>query len=190
MYEHFTDGARKVMKMANMEAQRYHHFYIGPEHILLALVQEGSGLAAQVLRSLEVDPDRIRNEVEKLPVEVGETVMSNPVPRAKKVIEYAITEARELNHVYIGTEHILLGLMREAESGPAQILLKQGLSPSNVRDAVLQMLSQRTETPAQVIIPALLARFPAHIVQAMSHLDGLIQFFRDMQEDVIARARF
>ena len=118
MYERFTDRARKVMQLANQEAQRFNHEYVGTEHVLLGLVKEGSGVAANVLKNLDVDLRKIRVEVEKIVQSGpghghdGETA---PDPRAKKVIEYAIEEARNLNHNYVGTEHLLLGLLREQE---------------------------------------------------------------------------
>ena len=110
MYERFTDRARKVMQLANQEAQRFNHEYIGTEHILLGLVKEGSGVAANVLKNLEVDLRKIRLEVEKLVQSGPEMVTVGKLPqtpRAKKVIEYSMEEARNLNHSYVGTEHIL-----------------------------------------------------------------------------------
>src|SRR3972149_1444344 len=118
MYERFTDRARKVMQLANQEAQRFNHEYIGTEHILLGLIKEGSGVAANVLKNLDVDLRKIRLEVEKL-VQSGPDMVTMgklpQTPRAKKVIEYSMEEARNLNHNYVGTEHILLGLLREQE---------------------------------------------------------------------------
>ena len=118
MFERFTDRARKVMALANQEAQRFNHEYIGTEHILLGLVKEGSGVGANVLKNLDVDLRKVRLEVEKL-VKSGPDMVTMgklpQTPRAKKVIEYAIEEARNLNHNYVGTEHLLLGLLR----GPA-----------------------------------------------------------------------
>src|SRR6266487_933347 len=108
MYERFTDRARKVMQLANQEAQRLHHEYIGTEHILLGLVKEGSGVAANVLKNLDVDLHKIRLEIEKLvqpSLEVGMPGKMPQTPRAKKVIEYAIEEARNLDHNYVGSEH-------------------------------------------------------------------------------------
>src|SRR5437660_7507015 len=118
MYERFTDRARKVMHLANQEAQRLQHEYIGTEHILLGLIQEGSGVAANVLKNLDVDLRKVRAEVEKLvqcSPEVAVPGKRPQTPRAKKVIEYAIEEAHKLNHNYVGTEHLLLGLLREVE---------------------------------------------------------------------------
>ena len=117
MYERFTDRARKVMQLANQEAQRFNHEYIGTEHILLGLVKEGSGVAANVLKNLDVDLRKIRLEVEKLVQSGPEMVTMGKLPqtpRAKKVIEYSMEEARNLNHNYVGTEHILLGFAARA----------------------------------------------------------------------------
>jgi len=143
MFERFTDRARKVMALANQEAQRFNHEFIGTEHILLGLVKEGSGVGATVLKNLDVDIKKLRLEVEK-------TVKSGPdmvtmgklpqTPKAKKVIEYAIEEARALNHNYVGTEHILLGLLREAEGVAAQVLMNLGLKLEDVRQEVLNLL--------------------------------------------------
>src|SRR6478752_5990925 len=130
MYERFTDRARKVMQLANQEAQRFNHEYIGTEHILLGLVKEGSGVAANVLKNLDVDLRKIRLEVEKLVQSGPEMVTMGKLPqtpRAKKVIEYSMEEARNLNHNYVGTEHILLGLLREQEGVAAQVLMNLGL---------------------------------------------------------------
>src|SRR6187401_2691723 len=111
MYERFTDRARKVMQLANEEAQRLNHEYIGTEHILLGLIKEGSGVAANVLKNLDMDLTKVRFEVERMvqpSPNVGMPGKLPQTPRAKKVIEYAIEEARDFNHNYIGTEHILL----------------------------------------------------------------------------------
>ncbi|HEV7282256.1 MAG TPA: ATP-dependent Clp protease ATP-binding subunit [Pirellulaceae bacterium] len=143
MYDRFTDRARKVMQLANQEAQRFNHEYIGTEHILLGLVKEGSGVAANVLKNLEVDLRRIRLEVEKLVQSGPEMVTMGKLPqtpRAKKVIEYSMEEARNLNHNYVGTEHILLGLLREQEGVAAQVLMNLGLKLEDVRDEVLNLL--------------------------------------------------
>jgi ATP-dependent Clp protease ATP-binding subunit ClpC len=148
MYERFTDRARKVMQLANQEAQRFNHEYIGTEHILLGLVKEGAGVAANVLKKLGIELRKVRLEVEKI-VQTGPdmvTMGSLPqTPRAKKVIEYAIEEARYLNHNYVGTEHVLLGLLREQEGVAAQVLMNLGLKLENVREEVLTMLGQNPD---------------------------------------------
>ena len=148
MYERFTDRARKVMQLANQEAQRFNHEYIGTEHILLGLVKEGSGVAANVLKNLEVDLRKIRLEVEKLVQSGPEMVTVGKLPqtpRAKKVIEYSMEEARNLNHTYVGTEHILLGLLREQEGVAAQVLMNLGLKLEDVREEVLNLLGHGLE---------------------------------------------
>src|SRR6201995_2904812 len=143
MYERFTDRARKVMQLANQEAQGFNHQYIGTEHILLGLVKEGSGVAANVLKNLEIDLRKIRLEVEKI-VQSGPDMVTMgklpQTPRAKKVIEYSIEEARNLNHNYVGTEHLLLGLLREQEGVAAQVLMNLGLKLEDGREEVLNLL--------------------------------------------------
>ena len=143
MFERFTDRARKVMALANQEAQRLNHEYIGTEHILLGLVKEGSGVGANVLKNLDIDLRKVRMEVEKL-VKAGPEMVTMgklpQTPRAKKVIEYAIEEARNLNHNYVGTEHLLLGLLREHDGVAAQVLMNLGLKLEEVREEVLNLL--------------------------------------------------
>src|SRR5437667_169293 len=148
MFERFTDRARKVMALANQEAQRFNHEYIGTEHILLGLVKEGSGVGANVLKNLDVDLRKVRLEVEKL-VKSGPDMVTMgklpQTPRAKKVIEYAIEEARSLNHNYVGTEHLLLGLLREQDGVAAQVLMNLGLKLEDVREEVLNLLGAVVE---------------------------------------------
>src|SRR5438093_643216 len=149
MYERFADRARKVMQLANQEAQRFNHEYIGTEHILLGLVKEGSGVAANVLKNLDIDLRKIRLEVEKI-VQTGSGEMVSMgklphTPRAKKVIEYSIEEARNLNHNYVGTEHLLLGLLREQEGVAAQVLMNLGLKLEDVREEVLNLLGHNMD---------------------------------------------
>jgi len=149
MFERFTDRARKVMALANQEAQRFNHEYIGTEHILLGLVKEGSGVGANVLKHLDVDLRKVRLEVEKL-VKAGPEMVTMgklpQTPRAKKVIEYAIEEARNLNHNYVGTEHLLLGLLREHDGVAAQVLMNLGLKLEEVREEVLNLLGAGQES--------------------------------------------
>jgi ATP-dependent Clp protease ATP-binding subunit ClpC len=148
MFERFTDRARKVMALANQEAQRLNHEYIGTEHILLGLVKEGSGVGANVLKNLDVDLRKVRLEVEKL-VKAGPEMVTMgklpQTPRAKKVIEYAIEEARNLNHNYVGTEHLLLGLLREHDGVAAQVLMNLSLKLEEVREEVLNLLGAGNE---------------------------------------------
>ncbi|MBI4576833.1 MAG: ATP-dependent Clp protease ATP-binding subunit [Planctomycetes bacterium] len=143
MFDRFTDRARKVMGLARQEAQRFNHEYIGTEHILLGLVQEGSGVAANVLKNLGVELTKIRHEVERI-VQSGPSMVTMGqlpfTPRAKKVLELSVEEASNLGHNYIGTEHLLLGLIRENDGVAAQVLLNMGLKLEDVRDEVLELL--------------------------------------------------
>lgn len=143
MYERFTDIARKTMQLANMEAQRFNHEYIGTEHLLLGLIKEGSGVAASVLKNLNMDLRKIRHEVEKIVHSGPDTVTMGRLPQtpnAKKVIEYAIKKAVELQHNYVGTEHILLGLLRVEEAVAAQVLMQLGLTLEGTRAAIRKLL--------------------------------------------------
>ena len=147
MYERFTDRARKVMQLANQEAQRFNHEYIGTEHVLLGLIKEGSGVAANVLKNLDVDLRKIRLEVEKL-VQSGPDMVTMgklpQTPRAKKVIEYSMEEARHLSHNYVGTEHYPARPAAGAGRGvAAQVLMNLGLKLEDVRDEVPQSARPR-----------------------------------------------
>ncbi|HHT9117050.1 MAG TPA: ATP-dependent Clp protease ATP-binding subunit [Candidatus Hypogeohydataceae bacterium YC38] len=143
MFDKFTDRARKVMALAREEARRYNHEYIGTEHILLGLVKEGSGVAATVLQNLDIELKKIRMEVEKI-VQTGPDLVSVGqlpfTPKVKKVLEYAMEEAKNLGHNYIGTEHLLLGLLREHEGVAAQVLLNLGVRLEDVREEVINLL--------------------------------------------------
>ena len=148
MFERLTDRARKVMALANQEAQRFNHEYIGTEHILLGLVKEGSGVGPNVLKNLDIDLRKVRLEVEKLVKSGPEMVTMGKLPqtpRAKKVLEYAIEEARNLNHNYVGTEHLLLGLLREQDGVAAQVLMNLGVKLEEVREEVLNLLGAGVE---------------------------------------------
>ena len=144
MFERLTDRAKKVMSLANQEAQRLKSEYIGTEHVLLGLVKEGSGVGANVLRNLGADLRNIRTEVEKAAKQAGGHAVNMgklpQTPKAKKVMEYAIEEARNLNHNYIGTEHLLLGLLRERQGKAVQALDALGIKIDQVRDEVLSLL--------------------------------------------------
>jgi ATP-dependent Clp protease ATP-binding subunit ClpA len=136
MYERFTDRSRKVMQLANQEAQRFNHEYISTEHILVGLIKEAHGLGATILKNLDIDLRKIRLEVEKRiqPGADSVTFMGRlpHTPRSKKVIELSIAAAREMDHNYVGTEHILLGLVREVEGTAAQILAELGATKEAV----------------------------------------------------------
>ncbi len=143
MFDRFTDRAKKVMSFARQEAMKFNHEYIGTEHILLGLVQEGSGVAANVLKNMTIDLEKIRHEVEKI-VKTGPSMVTMGqlpfTPRAKKVLELSLEEASQLSHNYIGTEHLLLGLIRENEGIAAQVLMNIGIKLDEVREEVLEFL--------------------------------------------------
>ena len=147
MFNKFTERARKVILLAKQEAKRFNHDYIGTEHILLGLLREGEGVAAAVLQSLSMNLDNIRLEVEKLVQPGPTTVVSGDLPftpKAKKVMELAMDEARALGHNYIGTEHLLLGLIREGEGVASQVFMNLGLDLERVRDEVIKLLGSTT----------------------------------------------
>ena len=143
MFERFTDRARRVVVLAQEEARYLNHNYIGTEHILLGLLNEGEGIAAQALESLDIDLASVRDEVVKI-IGQGQQSPSGHIPftpRAKKVLELSLREALQLGHNYIGTEHILLGLIREGEGVAAQVLQQLGAELQKVRQTVIQLLS-------------------------------------------------
>jgi len=139
----FTDRARKVMRLSGKAAGRVNQDYIATEHLLLGLIEEGSGVAANVLTHLGVDQLQVRLEIEKI-VPAGPARLPKGklplTPRARSVIEFAVEEARNLNHNYVGTEHLLLGLMRDHEGVAAQVLMNVNLKCEDVRAAVLNLL--------------------------------------------------
>jgi ATP-dependent Clp protease ATP-binding subunit ClpC len=147
MFDRFTERARKVIILAKEEAKRFNHDYIGTEHILLGLIKEGESVAAAVLQNLGLSLDTIRLEVEKL-VQFGpSTIVSGDIPftpKAKKVIELAMDEARRLGHNYIGTEHLLLGLIKEGEGVASHVLMNVGLDLNKVRAEVIKLLGSTT----------------------------------------------
>ncbi|HEV2238278.1 MAG TPA: Clp protease N-terminal domain-containing protein, partial [Ktedonobacterales bacterium] len=143
-FDKFTERARKVLSLAQDEAQRFNHNYIGTEHLLLGLVREGDGVAAKVLNNLGVELTKVRSAVEFI-IGRGDRIVLGEIgltPRAKKVIELAVDEARRLNHHYIGTEHLLLGLVREGEGIAAGVLESLGVNLEKVRTQTIQVLSQ------------------------------------------------
>ncbi|WP_312978618.1 ATP-dependent Clp protease ATP-binding subunit [Corynebacterium sp.] len=158
MFERFTDRARRVVVLAQEEARALNHNYIGTEHILLGLIHEGEGVAAKALESMGISLEAVRTEVEDI-IGTGGHPPSGYIPftpRAKKVLELALREALQLGHKYIGTEHILLGLIREGEGVAAQVLVKLGADLSRVRQQVIQLLSgyEGTEPEAAPDEPA------------------------------------
>ncbi|MCM8749179.1 ATP-dependent Clp protease ATP-binding subunit [Thermomicrobiaceae bacterium CFH 74404] len=159
-FEKFTERARKVLTLAQEEARRFNHNYIGTEHLLLGLVREGDGVAARVLMSMGVQLPKVRSAVEFIIGRGDSTVVGEIglTPRAKKVIELAVDEARRLNHHYIGTEHLLLGLVREGEGIAAGVLESLGVSLEKVRQQVIQVVSQGSayqQRPQQTKTPYL-----------------------------------
>jgi ATP-dependent Clp protease ATP-binding subunit ClpC len=145
MFERFTDHARRVVVLAQEEARMLNHNYIGTEHILLGLIHEGEGVAAKALESLGISLEAVRSQVEEI-IGQGQTAPTGHIPftpRAKKVLELSLREALQLGHNYIGTEHILLGLIREGEGVAAQVLQKLGASLAVVRQVVIDLLGGR-----------------------------------------------
>ena len=143
MFERFTDRARRVVVLAQEEARMLNHSYIGTEHILLGLIHEGEGVAAKALESMDISLGAVREKVQE---DIGQGQQNPPghipfTPRAKKVLELSLREALQLGHNYIGTEHILLGLIREGEGVAAQVLVQLGADLNRVRQTVIQLLS-------------------------------------------------
>src|SRR5207247_7818010 len=144
MFERFTDRARRVVVLAQEEARMLNHNYIGTEHILLGLTREGEGVAAKALESLGISQEAVRQQVEEI-IGQGQQAPSGHIPftpRAKKVLELSLREAHQLGHNYIGTEHLLLGLIREGEGVAAQVLLKLGVDLQRSRQVVIAFLEQ------------------------------------------------
>ena len=142
MFERFTDRARRVVVLAAEEARMLNHNYIGTEHILLGLIHEGEGVAARALQALGISLEAVRQQVEEI-IGQGQEAPSGHIPftpRAKKVLELSLREALQLGHDYIGTEHILLGLIREGDGVAAQVLVKLGADLNRVRQQVIQLL--------------------------------------------------
>ncbi len=143
MFERFTDRARRVLVLAQEEARLLNHSYIGTEHILLGLLHEGEGIAAKTLESLGIELEQVRERIVETIGPAGTAPAGSPpfTPRAKKVLELSLREALQLGHNHIGTEHLLLGLVREGEGVAAQVLVNLGADLSTVRQQVIQLLS-------------------------------------------------
>jgi ATP-dependent Clp protease ATP-binding subunit ClpA len=202
VYERFTERARKVMQLANQEAQRFNHEYIGTEHILLGLTQEGLlaqggvGVAATVLGHFDIDLHKVRREVERI-VCFGPDVRPEGVkpqtPRAKKVIEYAIEEARGLGRSAVGTGALLLGLLREEEGVACQVLLNLGLESKAARREVQRLLGGGPGSPADegqppwVPVHELPAEeLPAELAASLKELDAQIDALNREKEGAVA----
>ncbi len=195
MFERFTDRARRVVVLAQEEARMLNHNYIGTEHILLGLIHEGEGVAAKALESLNISLDGVREQVQEI-IGQGQQAPSGHIPftpRAKKVLELSLREALQLGHNYIGTEHILLGLIREGEGVAAQVLVKLGADLNRVRQQVIQLLSgyqgkepattgagQQEGTPAGSVV---LDQFGRNLTQAAreNKLDPVIGREHEME---------
>lgn len=190
MYERFTDRARKIMRLANREAQRHKHGYLGTEHILLGLLKEGSGVAVHVIKGFGVDPARIAAEVDRLILcgtSLPESDRPPPTPRAKKVIEYAMEEARDLNHNYVGSEHILLGLLREQESPAAQVLMNFGLTLEEARSKVRLIVQTPVGAAEEAAPPQTCPKCgDTHVVRVLWRCVHL--FGRDLEDIEAGRA--
>ncbi len=151
MFERFTDRARRVVVLAQDEARMLNHDYIGTEHILLGLIHEGEGVAAKALESLGISLEAVRGQVEEI-VGKGQETRSGHIPftpRAKKALELSLRESLQLGHDYIGTEHILLGLIREGDGVAAQVLVRMGADLNRVRQQVIQLLEGHQGEGAQ-----------------------------------------
>ena len=172
MFERFTDRARRVVVLAQDEARRLDHNYIGTEHLLLGLIHEGEGVAARALESLGISLAAVRQQVEEI-IGRGQQAQSGHIPftpRAKKVLELSLRESLQLGHNYIGTEHILLGLLREGDGVAAQVLVRLGADLNRVRQEVIELLhghqerepvSARSAAGELRLLPAVNARLTA-----------------------------
>lgn len=177
MFDRFTDRSRRAMALAREEAERLHHDYIGTEHILLGLVKEGSGVAANVLENLDVDLERVAREVEKLVKPAPEIVTMAQLPftpRAKHVLEYAIDEARAFDHNHVGTEHLLLGLLRERQGLAAEVLTVLGLNLADVRNEVMEFLGMEKQPAFENQDGAAPAPPPPPAYSVSAHLETLL----------------
>ncbi len=180
MFERFTDRARRVVVLAQEEARMLNHNYIGTEHLLLGLIHEGEGVAALVLEENGLDLPQVRQEIEEI-IGQGHAAPSGHIPftpRAKKVLELSLREALQLHHHYIGTEHILLGLIREGAGVAAQVLTRQGAQLSALRQQVIDRTTGRSgeplaDLPLGVKLPHLddrLSRIEASLRRIERHL--------------------
>jgi len=183
MYEKFTDRARKVMQLANQEAQQFNHEYIGTEHILLGLVKRPDCTGAQVLQNCGLTLLQVAAETERL-IHAGPDMITlgklPSTPRAKRVIEHAMEEARSLGHNYVGTEHILLGLLREQEGVAAQVLMNLGLKLEEARGEAVRVLASKATEP--VILDSLIG--------GKESLTLLVVLSRKMMLEGIMEGRF
>jgi ATP-dependent Clp protease ATP-binding subunit ClpA len=198
MDQALADSARNVVEFAKSEARELRHEYVGTEHILLCLLKGQSSVAANVLKNLGVDEHRLRTEIVKIigqgPYTRLETSRLPLTPRAKKVLEYAIDESRQLRHTYVGTEHLLLGLLRETEGVAAQVLINVGLSLKQVRKEVLKFVGGLDDVTLHTLaegfelgpppedLPATLELLPEQARQTVAIVDQLIKQLRELAD--------
>ena len=184
MFERFTDRARRVVVLAQEEARSLDHNWIGTEHILLGLIREGEGVAAKALESLGISLDAVRQQVEEI-IGRGQQPPSGHIPftpRTKKVLELALRESQQLGHNYIGTEHILLGLIREGDGVAAQVLVKLGADLNRVRQQAIQLLHGRS---AEEPVSARSAERELRLLPAVkTHLEALEQRLTAIEQRV------
>jgi ATP-dependent Clp protease ATP-binding subunit ClpA len=194
MFQRFTDRARQVVVLAQVEARRLDHNWIGTEHLLLGLIDEGGGVAARALESLGIGLDAVRQQVEEI-IGRGQQAPSGHIPftpRAKKVLELSLRESMQLGHDYIGTEHILLGLIREGDGVAAQVLVRLGADLNRVRQQVIRLLhGYPAEEPGpRVEVHPEMAGQRAGIGPDTSDLDEQIEAARTEKEAAIEAQDF
>ena len=182
----FTDRVRRVLQLAREEAARLHHEYVGTEHILLGLIREGEGVGVAVLTNLNVDLEEICGRIDETVKQGKAAARAGPdlpyTSRAKKVLEFAMGEARQLNHAYVGTEHLLLGILREEKGIGAQVLTEAGVNLEEARGEVLRLLA--TEMPASDATPPATPRVP-YTPDARGSLQLALQEARDLKADAL-----
>jgi ATP-dependent Clp protease ATP-binding subunit ClpA len=190
MFERFTDRARRVVVLAQEEARMLNHGYIGTEHLLLGLVHEGEGLAAKALETMDISLEKVRHEVEALIGEGKEPPGGHIpfTPRAKKVLELSLKESNQLGHNYIGTEHILLGVIREGHGVAAQVLVKLGADLKRMRQQVLQLdHGYAGDAPAEVRAAAASTVTINDILERLAAVErwvGIGPDTRDLDQDI------
>jgi ATP-dependent Clp protease ATP-binding subunit ClpA len=194
MYERFTDHARKVMALAIKAAQRLNHDYIGTEDVLLGLIDLGEGVGVNVLKNLDINLRKLRLEVERIARGDAKPVANKKfpqTPRSRMVIAYSIEESRALNHDYVGTEHLLLGLLREQEGVAAQLLMKEGLTFDGVREEIVNLLRLEMRATAETKPPPKpIEDLPNELKEPVSECDAEIQRLTREKEQAVADQDF
>ncbi len=191
MFERLSDRARKVMALANQQAQRHNHDYIAPEHLLLGLLQEGSGVAAHVLKSMDFDLQKIAQHTEALLTTGPDASTSHRIPQvpaAKQVIENAIAESRSLNHNYVGTEHLLLALLRPADPPtiPNRVFQQLDLTRDAVREATISLIGHGVgSSPSENFVPTHVTHHQSLVYQGAVTLLSR-RYIAPLQPDQIA----